>query len=174
MTRAPLALALSLAFLAPAPLLAQEEPPPAAAPTIELAAGRVMLAELVERWARATDRTVSVDPQLQQVYEEMAEPTTLDHAALRAILELHDAVLVEEPGGILRAHHVRTAASKVGPHTRVVAGGEVPSSDQLVTWVGRVKHGNGAGIFSSLRGPSDEQLQLGLEYERDRDQHLCE
>lgn len=141
--------------------LARAEPRPpddAAAMTVAVdAQGEVEVGPLVVAWARRFEALAVVSPAVQATRVRfLGAVGDLSWGAIKAILDLHDVVIVESrpvASGpfVIRAHHRRDLPQRES-QARLVEAGDVPPWEELVTAVFRVRHGAGAMIFATLRG----------------------
>lgn len=152
--------------------VARAEPRPpddAAAMTVAVdAQGEVEVGPLVVAWARRFEALAVVSPAVQATRVRfLGGVGDLSWGVIKAILDLHDVVVVESQpvaGGpfVLRAHHRRDLPGKEA-QARLVEGAEVPPWEEVVTAVFRVQHGAGAMIFATLRGVmSRDPNRVGL------------
>lgn len=116
----------------------------------------VEVSELVAMWGRRFQALVAVDPQLRSVKVRFVTPvTSLTWGATKAILNLHDVVVLEgQPtpgqGWLIRAHHRQNAPGREPSHTPIVAGADAPLRDELVTAVFPIKHGAAQSIYVTV------------------------
>jgi len=112
----------------------------------------VLVGELLERWRSALACQLYVDAQAQGV--RVPVPASITWGETRALLELHDVVVVEGPGvggsWSVRAHHRRSLSQKEC-RPRVVEADALPAHNELVSVTLRVRHGQGSQIFAALR-----------------------
>src|SRR5687768_10171401 len=121
--------AILLALLASTPVAAQEAEAPrddAVLTDLEVAShAEVEVSELVAMWGRRFKALVAIDPQLRPVKVRFVTPvTSLTWGATKAILNLHDVVVLEgQPtpgmGWLIRAHHRANAPGREPSHTPI-------------------------------------------------------
>lgn len=161
---------LSLALGSASRARAEPRPPDdAAAMTVAVdGQGEVEVGPLVVAWARRFEALAVVSPAVQPTRVRfLGAVGDLSWGVIKAILDLHDVVVVESQpvaGGpfVLRAHHRRDLPGKEN-QARLVEGAEVPPWEEVVTAVFRIQHGAGATIFATLRGlGSRDQNRVGI------------
>lgn len=139
-----------------------DDPSDAAAMKVALdPSGEVDAIALAGAWARRFGAFYVPDPALAgvKVRFTLAPEADLTWGTVKAILELHDVVVVEERPHVvgpwlIKAHHRRslTGGRDSARPGRLVDGAALPPTDELVTAVFRIRHGAGATIFATLRG----------------------
>lgn len=125
----------------------------ATAQDVGILRGDMEASDLIDRWAKATNRIPVIDPHVFKIRLRFPDGGKLDVKTLRHLLDLHD-VVVTEHGKLLVAHHRRNLAQKEGPPWKPVVTGRLPlpTEHKLVTYVARIRHGAGNSIFATLRG----------------------